>query len=218
MDFQRLVYLLAQGFVVGAGPCLLICGPLILPYIAGTKRSWQEGLHATLIFSLTRLAVYVVLGALSGLIGAFMLAIFLGTPFAYHVWTAGAFIIISLGILIILGRGFNLGFCRGICGHTLDNSVPSMVFLGLLIGFSPCLPLIAVMIEIALFSGNMLVGGIYGFTFGIGTVLSPLLIIGALTPVLPAGILRSDRAVRIFSIICGALLIIVGLYVLRARL
>ena len=218
MDMSRLFYILLQGFVIGAGPCLLICAPIIVPYIAGTKRSWQEGLKATLIFSFTRLFIYTILGAASGLIGAYLIRIFISTPFGYHVWSVGASFIIVLGLLIIFGKKLNMGFCRFLNKYAVEGPVASMVILGLLVGLSPCLPLIGILIEIALLSERILIGALYGFTFGIGTVLSPLLLLGALAPVLPGRLLQSDVANRIFNSVCGVLLVLVGGYILLSRL
>jgi cytochrome c biogenesis protein CcdA len=56
---------------------------------------------------------------------------------------------------------------------------------------------------------------LYGFAFGIGTVISPLLILGALAPIIPAKLIRTEKASQIFNCACGFLLIIVGIYIVQ---
>jgi len=218
MEGAMLLYVLFQGFAIGAGPCLLICAPLIVPYIAGTRRTWEDGLRATLVFSLSRLAVYSILGALSGLVGAYVIGLFVGTPFSFYVWTVGALFIIVLGILIIFGGRVNWGFCRMLDRCAVKDPTWSMILLGIMVGLSPCLPLLAILVQIAILSEKFYIGALYGFTFGIGTVLSPLLLLGALAPVLPARLLKTEKANIVFNAICGGLLVLVGVYVLVSRL
>ncbi len=85
----------------------------------------------------------------------------------------------------------------------------------MLVGLSPCIPLIGVLIEIALLSDNFLAGFAYSFFFGIGTVLSPMLLLGAVVPLVGGVIDR--RISRAFTYICGAMLILAGVYLIFRR-
>jgi len=216
LSIDKFLYLLLQGFVLGFGPCLFICAPIVVPYIAGTKRSWQEGLKATLIFSLARLLVYAFLGGIFGYFGFFLLQLY--PTFSLSIWLIGAAFIILLGGLIILGRDIRNPLCQLLSKQTLDDSFKSMVFLGVIVGLSPCLPLVGILMEIALISEHIWIGALYGATFGIGTVISPLLILGALAGGLPTAFIHNEKIFRIFNVICGILLILVGLYILFSRL
>ncbi len=197
---------------------MLICAPILLPYIAGTKRTWQEGLKATLIFGLTRLAVYTLMGGVVGYIGYYLFQLFYNRLWGMYLWIIGGLFIIALGILIMLGKGVSNPICRILQKQTLGDSTKSMVILGIVIGFSPCLPLLAVLIEIMFMAEHFYQGLLYGFAFGIGTVISPLLLLGALAPLISGKLIRSERAVRAFNSICGVLLIIVGAYIIWQRM
>jgi sulfite exporter TauE/SafE len=111
--------------------------------------------------------------------------------------------LILIGFLIIFGKDTGLKFCHVESGN--------MVILGILVGLSPCLPLVGVLLEIALLSKGFFDGVIYSFAFGIGTVLSPMLLIGTLAPMIGK---RVDLKVRKYFIFaCGFLLILMGLFV-----
>ena len=218
MFYIKLVAFLVQGFVVGAGPCLFVCAPILLPYLAGTQRTWQEGLRATLIFGLTRLLVYSLLGGVVGYVGFYIFKFaFYNRIWGRYLWTfAGGFIIL-LGVLIILGKGIKNPLCRFLQRQTLESTTRSMVIFGIIFGLSPCLPMLAIMTEIMFLARDFFHGFFYGFAFGIGTVISPLLLLGALTPLIPGKLFRSEAASRVFSIICGVLMILVGIFVIRLR-
>ena len=54
------------GLALGVGPCTLFCLPILIPFVAGTMEGWVVGIKATLAFSLSRLAAYVLLGLAAG--------------------------------------------------------------------------------------------------------------------------------------------------------
>jgi len=202
MDMGKILYILFQGFFLGYGPCLVTCVPILLPYTL-TKKHWRQGFEATLTFSLSRLAVYVVLGGISGYIGAYLMQFFYETMVHFYIQGIMAFMLLFIGILVLFGKDTGIKFCQVKEGN--------MVILGILVGISPCLPLIGILLEIALLSDNFISGMIYSFTFGIGTVLSPLLLIGTIAPLV--GKRLSERIQRVFVYLCGIFLIIMGLYI-----
>lgn len=214
MFYGKLLSILIQGFVIGAGPCMLVCAPILLPYIAGTKRTWQEGLKAALIFGLTRLVIYTLMGGVVGYIGYYLFQLFRAKVWGMYLWIIAGIFIIALGVLIILGKGVKNPVCRILQKLTLEDSAKSMIFLGIVIGFSPCLPLIAVLTEIMFLAEEFYQGFVYGFAFGIGTVISPLLLLGALTPLIPAKLIKSEKSMKVFSCICGILLVLAGIYII----
>jgi len=216
--YGKLISILLQGFAVGSGPCMVICAPILLPYIAGTKRNWQEGLKAALIFGLTRMAIYTLMGGVVGYVGYFLFNLFYGQVLGKYLWVLGGIFIIILGGLIILGKGVKNPVCRFLQKQTLENSNKSMVFLGIVIGFSPCLPLLAVLTEIMFIAEEFYQGFLYGAAFGIGTVISPLLLLGALAPIFPAKFVKTERAGKAFNAVCGILLIAVGIYIIWRKL
>ena len=215
---SKFFIILAQGFVIGAGPCLLVCAPILLPYIAGTKRTWQEGFKATLIFGLTRLTVYTLMGGVVGYIGYYLFQLFYNQLWGMYLWIIAGIFIIILGFLIMFGKRVRNPVCNFLQKQTLEDSTKSMVILGLLVGFSPCLPLLAVLTEIMFMAEHFYQGFLYGFAFGIGTVISPLLILGALAPLISGKLISSDKAIQVFNFVCGILLLMVGIYIIWLRL
>ena len=202
MDIGKILYLLLQGFFLGYGPCLMTCAPILIPYTIN-KKHWKEGLEAALTFALARLSVYLFLGGVAGYIGAFLMRYYYTTMFHYYVQGAMVLLLIVIGLLVLFGEGTGLKFCRVREGN--------MVILGILVGLSPCLPLLGILLEIALLSGNFLEGVIYSFAFGIGTVLSPMLVIGAVAPMLGSKV--NEKMRQAFVFVCGATLIIMGLMI-----
>ncbi|MFA4967409.1 MAG: sulfite exporter TauE/SafE family protein [Candidatus Margulisiibacteriota bacterium] len=211
LHISKLITFFVQGLVIGAGPCLLICAPILLPFIAGTKRTWQEGFKAALVFGLARLAVYTLLGGAVGYIGYYLFEIFHSRIWGTMLWGGAGIFIIGLGILVILGREAGNPFCRSLQKQKIGSNTQSLILLGIIIGLSPCLPLVGVLTEIMFLSEKFYQGFLYGFAFGVGTVISPLLLLGALAPLIPAKLLRFEKT---FNFICGALLIAVGVYML----
>ena len=203
MDIGKILYLALQGFFLGFGPCLLTCAPIILPY-AGTKRTWQEGLFATLSFSLGRIIIYVILGGLFGYFGAFILKFYYSSGVYYYIQALLAVILILIGAAVLLGKETSFRFC----GVEEGN----MFVVGILVAISPCLPLIGIMLEIALISKSFISGFIYSFFFGIGTVVSPLLLLGAVMPLVGGKIDR--KPFKTFNNICGVMLMLVGIYLI----
>jgi len=201
MDIGKILYFLLQGFFLGYGPCLLTCAPIILPY-AGTKRTWQEGFCAALSFSLSRLAVYTVLGGISGYFGAYMLNIYYASNVHHYTQLIVSAVLILIGVFVLMGRDTSMKFCRAGEGN--------MVVLGILVALSPCLPLIGILLEIALLSRDLISGFVLSFAFGIGTVISPLLLLGALVPALGGRL--DQKMFKVFRYICAVMIILVGLY------
>jgi hypothetical protein len=113
-------------------------------------------------------------------------------------------ILIVIGITVVLGKNFNVKFCGAGEGN--------MAVLGMLVGISPCAPLIGILLEIALLSDNFFAGFAYSFFFGIGTVLSPMLLIAAVIPMI--GGRFNQKVFRIFTYLCGSMMVLAGMYIL----
>jgi len=136
--------LLTAGFFMGWGPCLAYSAPLLLPYIGATKRHWKGGLKVALLFSVGRLFALALLGSIAtvafGRINQFF-------PPHRSGWLHGitALFIITMGLLIILGKGLDMNFGK----RVLNNETKSICFFGFLIGIAPCIPYVAILTYIA---------------------------------------------------------------------
>ena len=205
------------GLSFGSGPCLASCGPILISYVAGTEKNVLKSFISYILFSLARISVYLALGLLVFLLGRFVTERFLEGSSQYIFLLGGAFVI-CVGVLIVLGKRMDFGFCRFLHNHILEQNKKSVAMLGLIIGFLPCAPLLALFSYVGLISKSWVSVLLYIFSFGIGTFVSPLLVL-----VIFAGFIRRllshANAVygRYFSFICGLIMIFLGIQlILRA--
>ena len=202
----------AIGFSFGmAGPCLLVCTPILLTYIAGQQTKWRQALSNILIFLLGRLLAYMILGYLAGLSAELLRQFSTSILISFFKPLAGVIVII-LGILVFTGKEPASWACK-FMSRKLSN-FSSLFTLGFIIGIFPCAPLLALLFEIALISKTAFAGMFYAFFFGLGTFISGFIVIGGLSGVfswLPAKLLKSKRSNFVFRLICALLLIILGL-------
>lgn len=212
-----------QIFAIGvtfgiAGPCFLACTPILITYVVGKKERWAEAFKDILIFLSGRLLAYILLGGLAGLSGA-VLRRFTEVNFAGYLEPISGAVSIVLGIIILAHK--EPATCA--CGDTRKKTYNfgGLFVLGFMIGVSPCAPLLALLFQIALMSKNALDGASYAFSFGLGTFLSGLIVVGTLTGILGGftrKLVRSRTANIAFRIACGALLILLGLGLIFGRL
>ena len=97
------------GLSFGSGPCLVSCGPLLISYVAGTKKSVLKSISSYLLFSLARVSVYLVLGLLVFFLGKFVFEKF-GLLFKVILLAAGILIIL-IGVLVSLGKSWKSLSC-----------------------------------------------------------------------------------------------------------
>ena len=155
---------LVLGVLYGIGPCTLFCAPVIVPLVISFSDGGRDGIKQTLIFSAGRIISYASLGAVSGFIGV-ALEDFVPKEVI-------ALFIIILGILVVLKRyPKKCSFVKAVKGK--HASLTSGVMLGL----SPCYPLIG-LLSLAALSNSPLTGFAMGIVFGIGTTITPLIILG----------------------------------------
>jgi len=197
--------LLAAGFTMGWGPCLTYTAPLLLPYIGATKSSWHDGLKVGLAFSTGRLLALAILGGLATVAFRFINQFFPPQRSGW-LYLCSAFFMITMGILIILGKGFKMHIGRGI----LDKGTKSMFLFGFLMGVAPCVPYVAVLTYIACVAEDTILTGIlYAAIFATGTAVAPM-VLGTLMGIIPGKLLRSDKLYRAFQVVCGVVLVLFG--------
>ncbi|MFH0935260.1 MAG: sulfite exporter TauE/SafE family protein, partial [Candidatus Omnitrophota bacterium] len=215
------------GLSFGAGPCLASCGPLLISYLAGTKKNFRGGLYSYILFSAARISVYLAIGLLVFLLGRVLASEFLGVISKYVLVSGGGFII-CVGVLLMarpcspsvlsgaeglmLDKHKETGFCNVLQKKFLEKDKKSIIIFGLIIGLIPCAPLLAAFSYMGLISKDWLTALTYSFFFGLGTLISPLLVLAGLAGVIP-GILADKQAVygRIFNFFCGGILVLLGL-------
>jgi sulfite exporter TauE/SafE len=169
-----------------------------------------------LIFLFTRLVAYVLLGLLAGWFGR-LLTQWLH-QFDYLIFLGGGIFISLLGLLIIFGKESGHRLCQVLRRQVVDNSIKGPILLGLTMGILPCLPLLGVLAYIALMTQNLWQGAFYGLAFGMGKFISPLIPLGVLASVLPAGLIKNQRVYGFFSRICGFVLFLIGVNLVVSRI
>ncbi len=199
---------------MGAGPCLISCGPVLISYIAGTKRSALQGLQSWFIFSLSRFSVTVFLGFIAGIAGAGLFSRFYyGIPGSI-IWFVTGIFISSLGILIFFGIHTKFRVCGFLNRSLIQHDTKSLITLGILTGVLPCVPLIGVISYITMTSTHYTHGILMSAAFGLGAAISPLALLAMAAGAIPKlKLLQYHGALIVFQKICGLVLFFLGAHV-----
>ena len=212
----NILELFTIGIAMAFGPCLFFCTPIVLSYIAGTQDSWRKGFKSVLIFSLSRAFVYVLLGTLAGLFGEILTTAL--DKYSLIIYFIGGIFISLSGILILLGKNPNLHLCQILRKYTVGNDIRSSIILGIVIGFLPCTPLLGILVYISLISKDLWQGALLGLSFGVGTMISPLIIFGILVSAFPKIIMKNSKTFEIFKKVCGFLLFLFGVQLIVSQI
>ena len=200
---------------MGAGPCLATCGPILISYITATKKGPLSALWCWFIFSISRLFICVVLGALTGIIGSTLYQSYYWEKQGFIIWFIGGIFICLLGFLTMIGKNPPSKICQKLQHTFIKRDTKSVVVLGVIVGLFPCAPLIGVLSYISMISVRMHQGIILAFFFGLGTIFSPLLILGLGAGFLPKlKILQNEKAYQWLQRIAGAMLLFLGTHIL----
>ncbi|MFH1259213.1 MAG: sulfite exporter TauE/SafE family protein [Elusimicrobiota bacterium] len=208
MEGHELSKFFFAGITLGWGPCLAICLPVLFPYITAKGINWQTGLKLTLIFSFARLSAYSLLGLTA--VAAFRTIDSLIGPNTVIVKLAAGSFIVFTGLAYLLGK-IPHASCRFLDKFLVEKSNWNMFILGFLIGLAPCPPLVAILTYIGCMSGNILDGGASGFSFGAGTLISPLIPIGTIAGLISHKIKDKPKIFITTRIICGLIIIYFGI-------
>ena len=177
---------LTIGLIYGTIFCTSECLPIIASYIAGTGAGFRKGIVITLIYNSGRLSSYAIIGGIVGLIGGSVnflldeaaLASFRG----YSVYVLGI-ITILIGIHMLIGTR-KKSACTKECDSIDEWKVGRTDFraftLGLSRGLIICPPLFALLAYSIPFA-TPLDSLALAVLFGLGTTLSPMLILGGVT-------------------------------------
>lgn len=197
---------------MGMGPCMVSCGPLLISYSAATKNGFGDSLRLYLIFSLSRIIVYLFLGLLAGLFSQFIFFQDYQLNLARYLYFVGGIFIFLIGLIIILGKEPRLKLCKLLRKNLVENDAKSIFVFGLIIGISPCAPLIGVLSYIGMISFSWLKGMILSLAFGIGTVISPLIFLVIFAGLINKIFKNREKFFIIFQKICGFILCFLGIH------
>ena len=195
--------------------CTASCLPYVTSYIAGTGAGFSKGVKITLIFNSGRILAYVLIG---GLIGLFSGIITLAAPDAISPFQVYASLVFGL-VTVAIGASILLK-ARKLheCNFQGDNIVTSSKMnkfgidfgafsLGLTRGLIICPPLITLLVVYALPFSNPIGSMTLATLFGLGTTVSPILVLGGVTGWL---LNKAPLFRKLISIAGGAVLIVLG--------
>ena len=188
----------------------MFCAPIVLPYIAATQKDWLSGLKSSFVFSFARIIPYVILSLFSAALGQYLIKRFYDTQVGLLLYLSAGIFISFLGIFVLLGKPSFLHFCLPI-KKKRPEGMREMALLGLMVGFAPCVPLLGLLTYITFNSQDSLHGTLLGATFGLGTLISPLILCGLLAGGFAQTLSKKPLIYKTFSRLCGAILLYFGI-------
>jgi len=208
----------AGGLVYGLAVCTASCLPYIASYIAGIGAGFRKGIAVTMIFSGGRIAGYAVIGALVGLFsGLFRLVISQSEISPFQIYSSLVFgvITIAIGAFVLFKIRSPKCDCSPQESKKLVGSAKRGRFgfdfgafsLGLSRGLILCPPLVLLLLYSVPFASPL--GSVaLAVLFGLGTTLSPILLLGGMTGWL---LNKAPLFKKWISIAGGAIIIMLGI-------
>lgn len=203
---ENIIYLFISGVILGSGPCLAICAPILISYTAAHRTTIKQSIISYFVFSISKLFSYVILGFLCAL-GVIILRSPIFLEYSTYIYTGLGCFIVLIGISTLIYRGHKI---TKACAWIHKGNIRNVGILGILVGFSPCLPLIGILNYIMLISDSSFQAMMFTFIFGIGTIVSPLLILVMLSAKIADKLSKSTRIKLIIRTICGLLFLFLG--------
>ncbi len=157
--------LVALGLVYGATVCSLTCLPYFGPYLMGVGNGFGDGIAASLFFTLGKLCCYTALGGIAAVFGQVFTF-----SHSHNVIMGITLLCVALTMPLVTRGG-----CRKRC--QVIGKRGSLFVLGIVSSLVPCPPLVAIFL-LAANKGMVISGMSYGFFYGLGLMLSPMLIVG----------------------------------------
>jgi sulfite exporter TauE/SafE len=211
---ESLYYLFLSGLILGSGPCIGFCAPILGGFVAVYKPTLKKAFIAYLSFSSAKVVSYMILGALCGAFSGILKSSFFMNYLIIVNIVLGLFVLV-IGILTaIFKEPLGSKYCAFLSRGNLRNAG----ILGLLAGFSPCLPLLGVLNYIIIISRSPLEGLFYAFVFGIGITISPVILLVGLSGKLADGFLNNNKIKTLIRVVCSLILIYLGLGIILQKL
>ena len=210
---ESLYYLFLSGLILGSGPCLGFCAPILTGFIAVHKPSLKKALISYFSFSWAKIVSYMVLGALCGIFSGILKSNFFVNYLNIINIVLGVFVLL-IGVLTLL---FKEPLGSKYCLFLSQGNLKNASILGLLAGFSPCLPLLGILNYIIIISHSPLEGSFYAFIFGLGTTISPVILMVALVGKLSGGFLSNHKIKILIRVVSSLILIYLGSRIILQR-
>ena len=177
----------AGGLLYGVAVCTASCLPVLAGYIAGVGSGFKGSVKITFLFNGGRVLAYILIGAAVGLFGG-LIRYFVSdaaiAPFQVYSSVAFGAVTIAIGGWLIWKARKPTCECKiptpKINSKRLGSTDAGAFTLGLTRGLVICPPLIAILIYALPFAtplGTVTIAAL----FGLGTAISPMLILGGVT-------------------------------------
>lgn len=203
---ESLYYLFLSGLIFGSGLCMFFCAPILAGFIAAYKPSFKKAVIFYGYFSLAKVASYMIIGALCGAFAGILKSnIYSGYGNVVHI-ILGIFVLTAGILTCIIKEPLSSKYCSFFSKGNFKNAG----ILGLLAGFSPCLPLLGILNYIIIISRSPFEGSFYAFIFGMGTVISPVLLLAGLSGKLAGSFSGNNKIKALIRVVSSLLLICLG--------
>jgi len=180
------------GLIYGMVVCTASCLPYLAGYIAGIGAGFRRGVAVTVVFSGGRIVGYAIIGALVGLFsGLFRLVVSQSeiSPFQIYSSIVFGFITVAIGAFVLFKAKSPKCECspqntKNIIANGAKRSRFGFDFgafsLGLSRGLILCPPLVLLLLYSVPFASP--IGSVsLAVLFGLGTTVSPILLLGGVT-------------------------------------
>ncbi len=155
------------GVTVGFTACTASCLPFMGSWVMSRNLGMKGSLIDAGLFSAGKVTAYASLGAFAGITGEFLL---------YYLRSGvGNLLIGTTSVVAGLWLIYNMGKQHRGCGISKRHNMHPFM-LGFSLSFIPCAPLAALLAACAA-AGSFTLGMAYGFVFGLGAAMTPLLVI-----------------------------------------
>jgi sulfite exporter TauE/SafE len=213
-----IISLFLLGLSFGAGPCLMSCGPVLLPYLTQAGDPPLRSLRKYFLFCLGRLLVYAGLGLAIYFLGKLATDELLGRIGRYAYLFGGIFIIV-LGLTCIIGKQRKSPLCAFIERQKPGFEQNNIFLMGLIMGLLPCGPVMALLAAIALVSKHWMTSLFYSLVFGAGTMISPLMLFSVFASSASLYIKKKGLVwQKLLNYLCGGIMIFLGIqFLLKAK-
>lgn len=197
-----------EGIITFISPCLLPMLPIYLSYFAGGgEGGTKKALRGALGFVLGFTIVFVALGALAGTVGSFLSR----HRTAVDIVTGAIVIFFGLNFLGVFKLNLFRGSQRNV--NTTNLNFFSAVLFGIVfsLGWTPCVgAFLGSALLLASQQGHVLagMGMLLAYSLGLGV---PFLLSAILIDKLKGAFTFIKRHYTVINIICGVLLIVLGL-------
>jgi len=211
---ESLYYLFLSGLILGSGPCLSVCGPVLISFVAAYRPSLRSSFFAYVHFSLAKISAYMVIGALLGIFSG----ILKNRTFQLYANTINlflGFLVLFIGLATFVSKNH---LKSKLCSFLHKGNFRNVGIIGFLTGLSPCLPLIGIFNYIIIISHSPLEGIIYSLVFGLGTTISPVILLIGLSGGLAKAVSFNKKLRFIIKLISSLVLIIMGLGIVSKAL